>query len=91
MPGSLARIGKHRDVTRLGNCPMLLRIPVFVVGRNAMADKLPEEITRKELLEAINDLDQSLEHRFSESTGYDVLHQGKPPKQSTCSLVEMTV
>ena len=47
-----------------------------------MEQKLPNGITREHILQAIEDLYHGIEHRFSESTGYDVLFEGKrfPPK-----------
>lgn len=47
-----------------------------------MASKLPDGITRDHLLEAIADIDRNVPNRFFDSTGYDVLHEGRryPPK-----------
>lgn len=46
------------------------------------ADKIPDGITQEHLLAAIADLNSGVPHRFGESTGYDVLHEGRryPPK-----------
>lgn len=47
-----------------------------------MPDKIPTGITRQLLVAAIADLDKGVPHAFGESTGYDVLYQGRryPPK-----------
>lgn len=47
-----------------------------------MPKKIPEGITQKHLLAAIRDLQQGVSHSFGESTGYDVLFDGRryPPK-----------
>lgn len=42
-----------------------------------MAFKLPTEISRQHLLSAIAEIDNRSFHPFGESTGYDVLHNGK--------------
>lgn len=47
-----------------------------------MANNIPDGITRDHLLKAIGLFDSGKEHRFAESTRYDVLHSGRryPPK-----------
>ena len=47
-----------------------------------MTDQIPEGITRAHILEAIQELNAGVEHQFGESTGYDVLFEGRryPPK-----------
>ena len=47
-----------------------------------MADQIPEGITRAHILDAIRALGDGVEHQFGESTGYDVLFEGRryPPK-----------
>jgi 5-methylcytosine-specific restriction protein A len=47
-----------------------------------MSRKIPNGITRKHIVEAIRDLDRGVDHPFGESTGYDVLFEGRryPPK-----------
>jgi len=49
-----------------------------------MANKLPDGIGRTHILLAIQDLNHGIMHRFAESTGYDVLFEGRryPPKHS---------
>lgn len=44
--------------------------------------KIPDNITRSQILAALVDLDRNIEHYFADSTGYDVLHEGRryPPK-----------
>ncbi len=42
-----------------------------------MVDKIPSSITRQHILMAIAGLDRGKEHAFGESTGYDVLHDGR--------------
>lgn len=42
-----------------------------------MASKLPTGITRQYLLSAIAEINNGSSHPFGESTGYDVLHNGK--------------
>ncbi len=46
------------------------------------ADKIPDSITSGHILKALAALDRGVEHAFGESTGYDVLHNGRryPPK-----------
>jgi 5-methylcytosine-specific restriction protein B len=43
---------------------------------------IPDGITREDVLQALADFDQGSEHGFRDSTGYDLLHDGKryPPK-----------
>ena len=43
---------------------------------------IPEGITREHIIDAIRALDAGVEHPFGESTGYDVLFEGRryPPK-----------
>jgi 5-methylcytosine-specific restriction protein A len=47
-----------------------------------MANSIPEEISKDHVLEAIKRLNAGYEHQFAESTGYDLLFEGKryPPK-----------
>jgi 5-methylcytosine-specific restriction enzyme A len=47
-----------------------------------LPDRIPEGITKADLLAAILALDEGIAHGFGRSTGYDVLHKGKryPPK-----------
>lgn len=42
-----------------------------------MVDKIPNSITRQHILMAISGLDSGVTHAFGESTGYDVLHDGR--------------
>src|SRR5262245_54765282 len=44
-----------------------------------------DEITRQDLLGAIEDFDRGVDHPFGPSTRYDILHEGKryPPKAIT--------
>ena len=42
-----------------------------------MVDKIPSSIARKHILKAIAGLDSGKAHAFGESTGYDVLHDGR--------------
>ena len=47
-----------------------------------MANKIPDGITKDHLLKAIKLLDDGEQHAFSDSTGYDLVHEGQryPPK-----------
>jgi hypothetical protein len=47
-----------------------------------MSNIIPKGIQRQHLLEAIHKFDKGVQHQFAESTGYDVLHEGRryPPK-----------
>jgi 5-methylcytosine-specific restriction protein A len=47
-----------------------------------MARGIPDGISRKDILAAIEELDRGAPHRFADSTGYDVLYNDKryPPK-----------
>ena len=47
-----------------------------------MADIIPDGITQKHILRAIDALNVGAEHDFADSTGYDLLYKGKryPPK-----------
>ena len=47
-----------------------------------MPDLIPKGITRTHIIDAIRELDTGVEHQFGESTGYDVLFEGRryPPK-----------
>lgn len=42
-----------------------------------MAANLPDGITRDHLLAAIRQFDDGVDHRFADSTGYDVLFEGR--------------
>src|SRR6266487_501951 len=48
-----------------------------------MPEKLPDRITRKDVLKAISALDKKTPHRFADSTKFDVLHLGKRYPQKT--------
>lgn len=56
-----------------------------------MANNIPDGITRDHLLESIRLFDAGKDHRFSESTVYDVLHSGRryPPKAIVGIACEM--
>jgi 5-methylcytosine-specific restriction protein A len=47
-----------------------------------MADQIPDGITEDHIINAIRALDRGVEHQFGDSTGYDVLYDGRryPPK-----------
>ena len=47
-----------------------------------MSDLILEEITRENIIDAIQEFDTGIEHQFGKSTGYDVLFEGRryPPK-----------
>ncbi|MBO2623641.1 HNH endonuclease [Shewanella algae] len=47
-----------------------------------MADKIPDGITKEHIINAIQALDRGVEHKFADSTGYDVLYDSRryPPK-----------
>ncbi len=47
-----------------------------------MPEKIPDGISKENIIDAIGDIDRGVEHRFSNSTGYDVLYAGRryPPK-----------
>ena len=47
-----------------------------------MSESLPDGITRELLLDAISKFDAGVKHEFADSTGYDIIHDGKsyPPK-----------
>lgn len=47
-----------------------------------MSENIPEGINRQHILAAISDLDSGVPHKFADSTGYDVLFEGRryPPK-----------
>ncbi|WP_052701740.1 hypothetical protein [Marinomonas sp. S3726] len=47
-----------------------------------MSDLILEEITRENIIDAIQEFDIGIEHQFGKSTGYDVLFEGRryPPK-----------
>lgn len=47
-----------------------------------MSNKIPDEISETQIIEAIRELDRGVHHAFSDSTGYDVLFDGHryPPK-----------
>jgi 5-methylcytosine-specific restriction protein A len=47
-----------------------------------MSKMIPDGVTRQHIVEAIRDLDKGVDHPFGESTGYDVLFEGRryPPK-----------
>ena len=47
-----------------------------------MADKIPDGITKEHIMRAIHELDRGVDHQFADSTGYDVLYDGRryPPK-----------
>jgi hypothetical protein len=53
-----------------------------VGGIAAMPNPLPDTITRADLLAALEAFDGGAAHRFAESTGYDILFEGRryPPK-----------
>lgn len=51
--------------------------------RSLMANRdIPDGITKTDLIQAIRDLEAGVEHAFGDSTGYDVVFEGKryPPK-----------
>lgn len=50
--------------------------------RGIVANKIPEAITQQHILAALGELDRGVAHAFADSTGYDVLYQGRryPPK-----------
>jgi 5-methylcytosine-specific restriction protein A len=41
-------------------------------------DQIPDGVTRQNILAAIQGLNDGVEHEFAESTGYDVLFEGRP-------------
>lgn len=43
----------------------------------ALSNNIPSGITRQHIVAAIRDLDQGASHAFGESTGYDVLFEGR--------------
>jgi 5-methylcytosine-specific restriction enzyme A len=54
----------------------------LAVRCSEVSDHIPEGITREHIIKAISALADGVEHHFSDSTGYDVLYDGKryPPK-----------
>ena len=42
-----------------------------------MSNNIPSGIMRRHILAAIEDLDEGVSHAFGESTGYDVLFEGR--------------
>lgn len=45
---------------------------------NPQSDKIPDGITRDDVLNAIADIDAGVNHEFGPSTGYDLIHEGRP-------------
>ena len=46
-----------------------------------MPTRLPDNISRDQLLDAIRQFEDGVGHRFADSTGYDILFEGRryPP------------
>jgi 5-methylcytosine-specific restriction enzyme A len=87
-PGSEIKWSISGITEQWGDSPEVLverirrEIDLYKTEAASLADKIPDGLTREHIVDAINALDSGIEHAFGQSTGYDVLYEGRryPPK-----------
>jgi hypothetical protein len=74
------QIGNMSEEELLNHSQKILASNQHSLGKRDSS--IPDEITREQILAAITNFNQGVDHRFGHSTTYDLLHEGEryPPK-----------